>query len=99
MTSDLHTDLFTYNGSVADAYRNFLRDQKRYFRMSGISFSIGLGALIVAIVSSPSYPFLFVVSALGFWFSLIAKQDESNCNYMMHMIDYHHFMRSHPSGE
>ena len=95
--SYLHTDLFTDSGSVSDAYEVLLRDQKRYLRMAIIFSIIGLGALICA-VEYRSLPWLFAVSAVSFWASLLAKHDESNCNYMMHMIDYHRFMRSHPDG-
>ena len=94
---DMHTDLFTASGSVSDAYEVLLRDQKRYFRMAAIFSIIGLAALIAA-VEYRSFPWLFAVSAVSFWASLVAKHDESNCNYMMHMIDYQRFMRSHPDG-
>jgi len=93
--SYLHTDLFADSGSVFDAYQVLLRDQKRYFRMAVILSIIGLAALIAA-VEYRSFPWLFAVSAVSFWASLLAKHDESNCNYMMHMIDYHRFMSGHP---
>ena len=96
--SYLHTNLFTDNGSVFDAYQVLLRDQKRYFRMAVVLSIIGLAALIGA-VEYRSLPWLFAVSAVSFWAGLLAKHDESNCNYMMHMIDYHRFMSSHPDGE
>ena len=96
--SDLHTNLFTDSGSVFDAYQVLLRDQKRHFTMGVILFVVGLGALIGAI-EFRSFPSLFAISAFGFWASLIAKHDESNCNYTMHMIDYHRFTRTHPDDK
>ena len=95
--SYLHTDLFTDSGSVFDAYQGLLRDQKRYFVIAVILSIIGLASLIGAL-EYRSFPWLFAISAVSFWASLLAKHDESNCNYMMHMIDYHRFLSGHPDG-
>lgn len=95
--SNLHTNLFTSNGSVSDTYQGFLQDQKRYFRMSVILSVIAIIVLPIAFVQSSHW--FFAVAAFGLWASLIAKHDESNCNYMMHMIDYLEFRRTHPNSQ